>query len=95
MEKPMSLKDSFNDQNYNFSKRTDTVLGVGNGVNGFYFDFALRVMSVGNGGAVPFSQLDRDMLVELRDKLMALGGHPPELPAEAPSNPGSNRKFTA
>lgn len=31
---------------------------------------------------IPFSQLDREVLEFMRDKLIELGGHPPALPAK-------------
>lgn len=55
------------------------------------FDFMTRVMMVRTGSSdggmnvTPFSQLDRDVIVAARDKLVTLGGTPPELPPEAPT----------
>lgn len=90
----MSLKDTFNNRNnYSFSRETDAVLRVSNNLFNFFFDFGLRLMISGQGDATPFAQLDRDMLVEMRDRFVALGGKPPELPAEAPANPGNARSL--
>lgn len=89
MSEPRSLKDAFNELNpvlYNPS-----VLRTYNGVSNFYYDFAqrIRLHSIEGGYAVtPFAELDRDMLIAARDKFVELGGKPPELPAEAPANPG-------
>ena len=53
------------------------------------FDFMTRVMMVRTGTSeggitvTPFSHLDRDVIVAARDKLVALGGTPPELAPEA------------
>lgn len=52
------------------------------------FDFMTRVMLVRTGSSeggfsvTPFSQLDRDVIVAARGRLVALGGTPPELPPE-------------
>lgn len=99
----MSLKLEFNN-NYTAKKENDFVLSVSYVVGGYRhimsYDFQARVMvmrtdSHGDGGAVltPFSQLDRETLVEMRDKLVALKGNPPELPAESPVNPGVQRRL--
>ena len=63
----------------------------------FCYDFAARVMYGWGGsaisyGVVPFSNLDRETLVAMRDKLVDLGGKPPELPDEAAA-PAQPRKF--
>lgn len=99
----MSLTEEFNDD-YEAEKENDFVLSVSYSVKGYTtvlaYDFMARVMTLrtpdhGDGGAVvvPFSQLDREVLVKMRDKLLDLEGHPPELPAEAPSNPGNTRSL--
>ena len=96
----MSLKDSFNSQNYNFAKQSDVVLQMsvaGNSIN-YHYDFAMRLLTLRYGEALstqPFSQLDREMLIELREKLIELKGHPPELPPEQPATPPGPRKFTS
>lgn len=71
------------------------MLMVHNGRYYYFYDFTLRVMTTAvhhGGNSTPFSQLDRDVLVEAREKLIALGGNPPELPAEKASTgkPGSS-----
>jgi hypothetical protein len=38
--------------------------------------------SEGGITVTPFSQLDRDVIVAARDRLVELGGAPPELPPE-------------
>lgn len=89
----MDVKAAFNDQ-YKATKSNDYVLDVS-----FYsssqswvyhsFDFMTRTLVTGRSSSsvgfnvTPFSQLDRDMLITMRDKLVELGGKPPELPAEA------------
>ncbi len=91
----MDVKSAFNEQ-YKAVKANDYVLDIS-----FYssnqstiyhtYDFMSRTLITGrSGGSVgfnvtPFSQLDRDALVTMRDKLVELGGTPPELPAEAPT----------
>jgi hypothetical protein len=45
------------------------------------------------GAFTPFSQMDREVLVLMRDKLIELGGQPPELPPEAPATQAPARKF--
>jgi hypothetical protein len=91
----MSLKDQFNDK-YTVRKDNDYVLSLWYSSQGGYvytsFDFMTRVMVMrtgnGDGGlaVTPFSQLDRDMLINMRDTLVELGGKPPELAAETPAS---------
>ncbi len=79
-----SLKDSFN--NLGVRMANGSVLSMHNGASWIYYDFTNRVrMTPAEGGqnAVPFSELDRDVLVAARDKLVELGGTPPALPPEA------------
>ncbi|HYD18492.1 MAG TPA: hypothetical protein VEF76_08445 [Patescibacteria group bacterium] len=84
MSEAASIKDSFNDMS--LSKQRSAVLAVSNGVTTVFYDFAQRlVMNTTTGGyynLTPFSQFDRETLVALRDRLVDLGGNPPELPAE-------------
>ena len=86
----MSLKDAFN--GYSTGKVNDSVLQVGNGYFTTVYDFAQRLMYAGHG-TIPFSQLDRESLIEARDRLVALKGNPPELPPEAPVTPVAAKKF--
>lgn len=92
----MMLKDAFNNSDYDFAKLTPTVLRVrmGGGVSiGYFYDFGMRIMTARYDGGLstqPFSQLDRETLIELRDKLVELGGKPPELPRE--NNPAPQAK---
>ena len=91
---PPTLKDAFN--GYAAEKITDCMLRVSNGRHYYFYDFTLRVMttSVHHGGnSLPFALIDRDVLVEAREKLIELGGKPPELPPEKPVTPGSGGKF--
>lgn len=95
----MSLKDTFNSKNYNFSVTHDAALQISSPGNSIYyhFDFAMRLMTARYGEAVstqPFAQMDRETLIEVREKLLELGGHPPELPAEQPASAPGPRKFT-
>lgn len=98
----MGLTADFN-SSYRAVKENDYVLSVRYEVAGYdtilAYDFKARVMvmrtdSHGDGGAVvtPFSQLDRDTLVEFREKLLELKGNPPELPPEKPltGKPGTS-----
>ena len=87
-----SLSDSFNND-HTAEKMTDSVLVVNNGVNNYYYDFVQRFVSSSRGDTTPFSQLDREVVIMMRDKLVALGGAPPELPPEAPSTQAASRKF--
>ncbi len=91
----MDVKTAFNDQ-YKAVKSNDYVLDISFYSNNqstiFHtFDFMSRLLITGRGSSsvgfnvTPFSQLDRDMLVTMRDKLVELGGTPPDLPAEAPT----------
>lgn len=88
----MTLKDLFNSSTYAFRRLGDAVLSVS--VNGsvsvHHYDFGQRLLTIFAIESVstqPFSQLDREVLIEMRDKLVALGGKPPELPPEKPSGP--------
>ena len=92
----MSLSFEFNTE-YTADKNGDYVLVVSCHSSHFCYDFATRVMYGWGGsnisyGATPFSQLDRDVLIAMRDKLIELGGRPPELPAE-PAATAPQRKF--
>lgn len=99
----MELKDAFNNTGYSATKSNPFVLDLYYSSHGgsvyIAVDFITRTMvtrnSYGDAGVVvtPFSQLDRDVLIGLRDKLVELGGTPPELPAEAPTPPAAPRKF--
>jgi hypothetical protein len=94
MATPPDLKASFNK---NHAERiSDSVLMVHNGRYYYFYDFALRVMTTAvhhGGSSTPFSQLDRETLVEAREKLISLGGNPPELPAEKPATGKPGNKF--
>jgi len=94
----MALKDSFNKRSYEFHKMNDSTLRVRhpNDSVSYRFDFAMRLLTVQYGEALSvqaFDRLDREMLIELRDKLVEMGGKPPELPAEQPPST-QPRKFT-
>ena len=89
----MPLKDIFND-NVNAQKTNDSVLRVYNGTWGCSYDFKQRIVLTTNGSIAPFSQMDREVLVAMRDKLIEMGGHPPELPPEAPAAAAPARKFS-
>lgn len=62
-------------------------------------DFLTRTMVTRTGSSdggvfvTPFSQMDREVLEGLRDKLVELGGTPPELEAQPPANPGTARRL--
>jgi hypothetical protein len=94
----MSLSIEFNEKDYKATKNSDYVLAVTCAGSTFCYDFAARVMygwgrNSGSYGMTPFSQLDRETLVTMRDKLVDLGGKPPELSPEAPATQASSRKF--
>lgn len=96
----MPLKAVFN-EDYTATKDADAVLSVrynaGGYGNSLIYDFNARVMlsRASNGGVsvTPFSQLDRETLIEMRDKLVELKGNPPELPPEAPAAQPAAKKF--
>lgn len=91
---PPDLKSAFN--GYQCDKISDTVLRVHNSRHYYFYDFTLRVMTTAvhhGGNSLPFALVDRDVLVEARDKLIELGGNPPELPPELPPAPKSGGKF--
>jgi hypothetical protein len=92
-----SLSEAFNYW-YRATKETDVVLRVQYGPLSTFYDFAGRTVVTTNwekGGVAvtPFSQVDRETLITMRDKLIELKGNPPELPAETsgPILPG--KKF--
>lgn len=93
----MSLSFEFNND-YTAARKGDYVLVVSCNGSHFCYDFAARMMygwgsGSGSYGVTPFSQLDREVLINMRDKLVDLGGKPPELPAESPSAAQPARKF--
>lgn len=99
----MGLSATFNND-YAIKKETPAVLSVSYNAGGYtnvlIYDFIGRVMIArtnghGDGGlcVMPFSQLDRETLVEMRDKLVDMGGKPPELPPEASATLATARKF--
>ena len=99
----MGLKAEFN-ANYVATKENDFVLGVqytaGGYTNSMLYDFNARIMFArtrghGDGGIsiTPFSQLDRDTLIDFREKLLELGGHPPELPKEPATQNNPTQKL--
>jgi hypothetical protein len=67
-----SLSEQFN--RYNAVRVWDSVLRVDSTLQSFHYDFVLRIM-YGYDCVTPFSQLDRDVLIGARDKLIALGGY--------------------
>lgn len=91
----MSLKDQFNSK-YPARMENDYVLSMNYTTNAgstyIAVDFMTRTMVTRNGhgdggvAVTPFSQLDRDMLINLRDTLIEMGGKPPELAPEASTN---------
>jgi hypothetical protein len=90
--KPVSLSDAFS-RSHTARMISESVLLVGNSVASSSYDFTQRVVMSSAGAMTPFAQMDREVLVMMRDKLVELGGQPPELPAEAPANPAPPRKF--
>lgn len=100
----MGLTAVFNSNDYTVKKETNAVLSVSYDAGGYtnvlIYDFIGRIMIArtsghGDGGisVTPFSQLDRDTLIEMRDRLVALKGDPPDLPPEAPATPAPHNKF--
>ncbi len=100
----MSLTGDFNQNGYNAQKINGFVLGVsysnGGGSSIYHtYDFMARVMTTrtgsSDGGTVvmPFSQLDRGALIAMRDRLVDLGGKPPELPPEEPATQAAQKKL--
>lgn len=93
----MSASDEFNANGYRAAKINGYVLGIqypsGAGSTTYLtFDFMARVLIVrtgsSDGGAAvkSFAELDRESLISMRDKLVQLGGKPPELPPETPAS---------
>ncbi len=79
----MPVKEEFN-RKVTFTAVNDSTLRISNnGIYDAYYDYILRIMVVVDF-AIPFSQLDRETLIQFRDRLISLGGKPPELPTEAP-----------
>ncbi|MEZ0225148.1 MAG: hypothetical protein ACAH83_11385 [Alphaproteobacteria bacterium] len=98
------MKDQFNNNQYQARKDNDYVLSLYYNAQGgstfISFDFMTRTMVTRNGrhdsglSVTPFSQLDRDMLVNMRDTLIELQGNPPELPPEEGLIKVSPKKFS-
>lgn len=96
----MSLTEIFN-QDYRTSKCNDFVLTVDYSAYStviLIYDFAARLLISRTGGAggqmvTPFSQLDREVLEAHRDKLIELGGKPPELPSRTTADMGKVAKL--
>ena len=90
----MSLQEAFNDK-YTATKSNDYVLSLyyysSAGSNYMDFDFLTRVTRsrTGDNGSsiviIPFSQMDPEVVTEMREKLVSLGGNPPALPDTAPA----------
>lgn len=88
----MSLTQDFNSSHHP-NMTNSQVLTLSYGYQTYHYDFQQRLLTTlytygsGLGGVTttPFSQLDREVLVEMRDKLVELGGKPKELPPEAPT----------
>lgn len=86
----MDLSAAFN-SDYKAHKENDYVLRVSYGNTYYFYDFMARMLLIKDYegstkmATMPFSQLDRDALITMRDELARQGGHPPELPAEAPA----------
>ena len=97
----MELKDAFNDRGTGVQKLNDNVLNLSYGSNAgstyISYDFLTRTMVTRNGHGdagvvvIPFSQLDREVLAAMREKLIELKGNPPALPLESPAKPGNAR----
>jgi hypothetical protein len=84
----MSLSDDFN-RNYDPRKENDSVLRISYASLMHYYDFSARMVTTiysgynqGGVAVTPFSQIDRDTLIAMRDKLVDLKGTPPELPPD-------------
>ncbi len=88
----MSLSEDFN-STHQPSMVNSQVLRIGYSYQTYFYDFQQRIMTTiyaygsGMGGVntTPFSQLDRDVLVDMRDKLVSMGGKPKELAPEGPT----------
>ena len=87
----MSLTSQFN-SSYQASLVSPGVLRVASDDYYYSYDFNARILIVRTNytrdagpSVTPFSQLDRDMLITMRDKLVELGGKPPDLAPEAPA----------
>jgi hypothetical protein len=92
----MSLSDAFNDDDFEIDRENDSVLTICHGNITHHYDFLNRVRTTTYDNALtttPFSQIDREVLVAMRDKLVELDGKPPELPAEAPVTSSPAKKF--
>lgn len=88
----MSLSEDFNDS-FSPKMQNPHVLRISYDYQKFFYDFQQRVLTTiytygseaGGITTTPFSQLDREVLVDMRDKLVELGGKPRELPPEQPT----------
>ncbi|MBI1214716.1 MAG: hypothetical protein GC185_02730 [Alphaproteobacteria bacterium] len=92
----MALSEKFNTE-YRVEKNGEGALslrfGDFAGSNYLTYDFNLRLLFARTGASesgltvTPFSQLDRESLEDMREKLIELGGHPPELPIDKRATP--------
>lgn len=82
-KEPLSLKDAF--AHVNSVMENAVTLRVHNAGIYSYYDFAQRQRTAHTNPVLitPFAELDRDVLTAARDKLVELGGRPPQLPPEA------------
>jgi hypothetical protein len=95
----MSLTDDFN-RCYSPYKENDSVLRINYASVMHYYDFSARVVvtiydgyNKGGVAVAQFSEVDRETLIAMRDKLIELKGNPPELPPEDSVLKTPARKF--
>jgi hypothetical protein len=95
----MSLSEAFN-RGFDVSKQNDAVLRITYDSVRQFYDFLGRVVvtiydgyNKGGVSTTPFSQVDRETLIAMRDKLVELKGNPPELPPEAPAAATAGKKL--
>jgi hypothetical protein len=72
-----SLRESF--AKLSMTKENDVTLRVYNGGIYLHYDFAQQLL-IANGQVRPFSDVPREVLITARERLVELGGTPPELP---------------
>lgn len=81
-KEPLTLKDAFS--HVNSIMENAVTLRVYNASIYSYYDFAQRQRTVHTTPTLvtPFADMEREVLVAARDKLVELGGQPPQLAPE-------------
>lgn len=91
----LSLAEQFNASSCYAEKISGHTVNIVSDDFNYRYDFMTRTMMSWNTstgyiygiGTLPFSAFDREWLDVVRNKLIDLGGNPPDLPRETPAPP--------